>query len=360
MRGPRFHVVFLLVALTAAYLTYNRDRSAKPTARASVTVWDGVPADIEAVDFATPQKVAHVERRGVGKEAYLWGRWTRMPPPAPKPAANTPDAGSDEGMAADDAPASQPTAKETTREFPVGEAGDKALEHLAPLKAIRDLGVDTAQGDQYGLQNSKNKLTVRFHSGPRELIVGERVVGGGDRYVLDPTNKHVLVVAGEVVSSFETADSSLRESKLHVYPAGDVKKVLVKGPAPVKERTLVRTGEVTASGGTAPGSASSWADAAAPDKPDQTLANVMGRIDRLAATEYKADVDRSALTLVAHLEYMTESGTALGHLDLYKKAGATPEATEYLLETERTRVLATVRKLEAERVDQDLAQILAP
>jgi len=76
-----------------------------------------------------------------------------------------------------------------TKEFPVGEDGSKFLERLAPLKALRDLGVPTdAQKADWGLADAKDRLTVTFKSGARELLLGARVFGGSDRYVLERMN----------------------------------------------------------------------------------------------------------------------------------------------------------------------------
>ncbi len=342
MRGPAFHGVLLIVALGVGYQTWTRDKSAKMIS-VHVSVWKVLQADIQGIKHESPLKAVSLERR----QGYWWAKSTRFPP---KKA--TPDAGpamlEDEEMPAAD---SKPLAKETVREFPVGDEGQKLFERISSLMALRDLGVpDDKQRGDYGLSDSKDKLTIKLESGARELQIGSRVYGGNDRYVLEPQSGHVYVVEGDVVAPLETAESTLRESKLHGFKDEEVTNASIKNGA--KERLLVRPSLAKAS------SDIGWADPSQLDVKDTMLTSVMGRIGSLVPVEYRSDLTEAELTLVAHISYVGKSG-ALGELDLYKQpAKAEGGEVEYFLKTERTHVLATVRKLEGDRIEQDLIQLL--
>src|SRR5262249_19145740 len=247
----------------------------------------------------------------------------------------------------------------TTTEFPLGEEGEKALARLAPLKALRDLGT-AKDKEEYGLGDQSDKLTVRVGGAARELVLGARVFGGDDRYVLEPGGGHVFVVAGETLRPFDAPEFSLRERKIHGFALDDVGEVEVKAGG--KARPLVPLGKPapSAEGPSKPPrpGARSWADAKAPDKPDQTLANFMDRVEQLAPTEFAPGLDEQGLTPVASFEYRAKGGKALGTLDLLKKPGAKAGEFDYYVKSERTRGLAKVAGAAAARVETDVGTVV--
>jgi hypothetical protein len=352
-RGPVIHGALLVVALVVAYQTWTRDKSAKPV-RANVTLWGGAPADVESITLTGENKKTVVERRKDGAGAYLWGVVERTTKPLkPKDAVSSEDA--------------PPTPVTTVREFPVGEEGDKLVEKLAPLQAVRDLGaLQDAQKKDFGLEQPKDKLVVKVAGKARELVLGGRVYGGDDRYVLEPTSNHVFVIPADVLRPLESADGSLRERKVHAFEKDEVAQVVLKTPS--AEKALVRGGE---------GAKATWASAATPGQPDQTLANFMNRMGDVTPTDFAPTLDEKTLELLLTVEYKDKGGKGMGRLQLFKKpAAATPVATsaitpapgvtatvapepEYYVRTERTRVLAKLHKAAAERVDKDLTQIFA-
>ncbi|MBI4509850.1 MAG: DUF4340 domain-containing protein [Deltaproteobacteria bacterium] len=350
--GPLVHGALLVAALALAYQTWTRDRSAVPALR-TVEVWKGASSDLKSLALDGELRDVVVERREEGGEKFLWGTVTRSSPPAPKPAQG-PDAGPHAGMSSVD----EPPPKTTVRQFAVGDDGTELFKKFTPLRALRDLGVLVEQQKaDFGLAEAKDKLTVHYASGPRELIIGGSVYGGGDRYVLEPESKRVYVLPGDAIRSLENADSSLRERKLHGFAATDPGKVVIKTSA--KERALVRTGGEPSAVPGVP-ARGSWADAATPDKADQTLANFMDRVDQMTPIEYSPEVTPEGLTPVVRLDYQSKAGAALGWLELFKKPGEDAGKFDYYLRSERTRVMAKVFRGVAERVDQDLAQVVSP
>jgi hypothetical protein len=341
MKGAVIHGALLAGALGVAWQTWTRDRAVAPPS-ASLTVW---PAGaVEAVALHGALRDVTVEKRG----DYFWATVKKTSAPPPRPAA--PDAGM---SILEDKP---PTV--TTSEFPVGEDGDKALARLAPLKALRDLGAAKDQAD-YGLGEQSDKLTVRAGGASHELVLGARVFGGDDRYALEPGGGHVFVVAGETLRPFDAPEFSLRERKLHGFALDDVGEVALRAGG--KERTLVHLGKAAPppEGPRAPRpGAQSWADAKTPDKPDQTLANFMDRVEQLAPTEYAPDLDEKSLTPVAAFEYRAKGGAVLGTVALAKKPAQSAGTFDYYVKSERTRGLAKVAAAAAAKVEQDLGTML--
>ena len=350
--GPVVHGVLLAAALGVAWQTWTRDRAAVP-ARATSPVWPEV-GTIEAVTVKSRLRDVTVERRSEGGTSYAWATVQKRTPPPKRAIA---DGGTAANMSVP-----EDTGTTTTTAFPVSDEGEKALARLAGLKALRDLGAQAAR-EEYGLGDESERLAVKVGGQTHELVVGAKVFGGDDRYVLDPASGHVYVVAAEIMRPFDVPDFSLRERRLHAFPMADVATVTLRG-AGGKERTLARTPKpvVPAHDGAAapdrPGGAT-WADVKSADKPDAILATFMDRVEQLAPTEFAQTPDPAALTPVLTVEYHDKGGAkALGTVELVKKPGATAASFDYFVRSERTRGLAKVNATAAGRIDQDLAQVL--
>lgn len=336
--GPVVHGALLAAALGVGWQTWTRDREEKPAA-ATVTVWPG-GAPVDGLTIAGKLRDVTVEKKDGEGGSYLWATVKKRTPPPVKPEG---------AAAAPDDQVSQPgdLGTTTTTQFPVGEDGEKALARLAPLVALRDLG--KTPGDDFGLGNDSDKqqLTVTMGGAARQLAVGGSVFGGDERYVLDPASGHIYVVAGEVLRAFDAPEVTLRERKLHSFAPGDVAEAVVRAAG--KERTLVKLAAAAAP-------PQQWADAKAPDKPDQTLANFMERVDQLVPTEYGPAP--ATLQPVGTVEYRAKGGKVLGTVELTKVAAATAGQFDYYVKSGRTRGQAKVNALAAARVDHDLAELL--
>ena len=82
----------------------------------------------------------------------------------------------------------------------------------------------------------------------------------------------------------------------------------------------------------------------------------MERLGQLWVSRYEPSVDRGALRDVARIDYLDTAGNSIGHTELLSSdAGGEPV---YYLATEHTRVPITLIPGSAERLDQDLAQLL--
>jgi hypothetical protein len=280
----------------------------------------------------------------------------------------------------------------TTREFPIGKNGRDLIGSLAHLRALRDLGkLSDQQKEEYGLTDSKENLTVFFKGGKQySLIVGERVFGGSDRYVLQSdTGKGYVLSHAEILRHIDGAETSLGIKDLHRFqedaedetsktppepgqprPAKDrypgVQSILVESGSNSKE--LVRADTTDPKGVKTLG----WASKDKGGQADLSISNFLSQVDRLKPTEYDPAIDESSLEKVLTIKYRSSGGKVIGQFELFKKTQVTPEIkppegeskdkaadskVEYYVKTDLTRIPGKASKMAAERVEQDIPQL---
>jgi hypothetical protein len=299
MKGPVIHGALLVVALVLAYQSWTRDKTEEKKL-GNVKVW--TKSDLQKVTFVTKDKTLVVERRNEGGDRYLWGSETRESKVRKQPPGDT---------------SGQPEfeIKQNVKEFPVGDSGEDLFKNLAELRALRDLGAleDDAM-ERYGITDSTEEITVTFADGDRSLTLGGKIYGGTDRYVLDKTSGRGYAIAGTIVAPLTGGESSLRLSKLFKFEEDKVENVAVSAGG--KDLKLVRTEtedentKVKKKG---------WANAATPDKPDQTLSNFLDNLKGLRPTAYVAEIEGPALEPVMTAEWHDKSGKSLGKLEVWKQ-----------------------------------------
>jgi hypothetical protein len=82
----------------------------------------------------------------------------------------------------------------------------------------------------------------------------------------------------------------------------------------------------------------------------------MERLGQLWVGRYEPSIDRGALREVARIEYVDAAGNSIGHTELLLSDNGGEPA--YYLATEHTRVPITLVSGAAQRLNQDLAQLL--
>lgn len=392
MRGALIHGVLLAVMLVYGYRTWTRDTTQKPDI-GTVVLWNKSEADLVSLEWKTERKIVRIERRTGAEGAYWWGLDTTIEKklkPVEKPAETSTGsgsgsgsgAGSGAGSAADGvasagsgsgegsaAPPPAPVEEETrkTREFPLGDSGEKLVENYLSARALRDLGTpDDAAKKDYKLDDAKTTLTVQFKDGTRTFLVGGTVYGGSDRYVLDQTSGKAYVLSRELISGLEVGQSSLHLTDPRGFPAAKIGSVTIEADGKTKTAVRVTT---TSDGGA---QVKTWADAAT-KKPNQTLSNFIDNVNNLRPTEYSPATKLDGQKPVMTVTYKDERGVELGTLSLYKleKPGTLPESqqldpanppkpvTEYYIVTPRTRVPALVRSDTGQRTEQDVPTVFS-
>jgi hypothetical protein len=332
MRGVTVHGVLLVVALVLAYWAWTGDEPSR-TDRDEFTVWRGSSENVVSVRYEREDQILEIERRQADGAAYLWGTVRRVHP--------GPDSVSGTGVG---------TVIEKAQEFPVGERGEELLAQLAPLTALRDLGgLNDSLRLAYELVEPERRLRVTFENRTRELLIGGSVFGGGHRYALDVETDRGYVISSSVLQRLDGGQGGLRLTGLHEFEWQDV------GAVTVRSARAEQRWERGDSSDARPGGAT-WTSAGA-SEPDQTFANFMDRIQRLAVIAYDSDSVADSLELRVRIDYLDAEDRPLGFVELYRQRTDRVEAFEYYLRTELTRILARAHPSIGERVDEDLGEI---
>lgn len=319
MRAAAVHGVLLIAALVAAYLTWTRDESATARSEGDIVVWRLSLGTIDSLVYARADSRLLLRWRGTGDSSYLWATLR-----------------SDSDTAG-------------PQELPVGDAGDRLFEQLAPLRALRDLGVlDSAQKATYQLNAPERSLTVFTREGERRLALGGVVFGAGHRYALDPSADRALIISNDVIRPLEAGQPALRLRRLHSFDLGAVGSVTIRTER--DERTMERRG------GTIP-ETSTWTAVGSSEQADQTFANFMQRAERLTVSDFFPRLRLDTLQFVMRIEYFDRGREPIGFLDLARAPSASGETFDFFILTERTRIPGKIFRTLGESVMQDLSEI---
>lgn len=333
-RGLLIHAgLFVLASAGAAHL-WMRDEKPKALVQTEATVWTGRTADVERIVFEGKNKKVSLEAKKDDVGAYYVGALERSAP-TPPPAGSA------------GAPPPEPPAAKGKTEFVAVGAAQKIVDAVAPLKALRALGrIPEDRASEFGLAEPEGTLIVTLKGTERKLVIGGTTPGGGDRYVRDPGSGETYVIEGDAVRDLDTAETRLVERDLHEWKEAEVTIADVKGGD--KTRQIVRGG---------PEGKRFWADPGAADQKDETVANWMGKIDRLRPSDYVMSTPTNKQDIV-RIEY--SAGTRkLGFVEVAKVPAADPAGKpDYLVRTERTRLYAKVPAATAEQIEQDLGSVL--
>jgi hypothetical protein len=377
VKGAIVHGVLLVAMLLFGYQTWTREKEVKKTT-GEVEMWNEKPGDLTSIVWETPKRTIKLEKR----DDYLWGadsKITKKKKPKKKEPEAVSDAGvADAGVGADagvsDAGVPEPELEEeivtTTREFPVGPAGDELIQKFSTMRALREIGVLTDDlKEQYGFNDEKTSatLTLVFAGKTRSLIVGKSATGATGKYVADVDSGKLYVVASSTLTPLEGGENALKPKQ--AVPTGDtVAAIEVSTPAG-KSRRIDRisikdekTNRVT----------KTWGDKATGEA-DATAANWLAKIESdLKPSKFQPELDLATTTELVTLVYRDAKGGELGKLTLYKLVtppdplpeGAPPPPkppepkVEYFVKSTMTRVAATVPPTAGDQVEQNIATVL--
>lgn len=346
LRGLVVHVVLLGIASVLALVAWTRDEKPKTVKTDQVEVWSGRPDSLTSITYEAEKLRLQLDARKDSK-----GRWfvvnvdkTTEKPLQPPSAA---DGGAPLASGVDGGPPKMEAKRESQRFVAVTEA-NKLAESVAPLMALRALGKsDPARAEEFGLNKPEGTLKVSFGNKQYALEIGGTTPGGGDRYAKDMASGIVYAISGDVVRNLQFAESRLMERELHEFKPEDVKRVQITKGAQTRE--IVRV----------PEKKEGWADAATPDKLDETVGNWMSKVGRLRSNQYveQIGVPVTPEMRIVRLDYLDAKGKPLGFLELTRVPDDKSNAG-FLVQTEFTRWYAQVLKSSAEQVQQDLASVV--
>ena len=301
--------MLVLAAIWAAQ-TWTRDRPSYED-RDRILVWEEDTLRVDRVRFSSGDgSLELVRRTDEDGESYLWGV--------------------EGGGGAD------------PDEYPVGNPGHALVAQLSALRVIRELpSTDAAALRSFGLTDPEKRIVVETPGGRRELAVGDTTYGGEARYALDVANDRVYVIPGSLVRPFEIGAEALRERQLHRYLEDEVGRVRIQAAG--IDWTMVEDG------------AGEWRRDGS-EGPDPAFSDFLTRVGQLAIAGYGDTPPPEQLRGLVRMDFETADGEVLGFVELLENPMAS--APEFFLRSERTRVLARAVTALAERVVQDLEDVL--
>ena len=305
MRDLKAHFALFAVAVVATVLTWNRPRVLETTMDL-VMVWEHDSTDFKGFHYVDPDLDLRVVRRSGPDGPFYWGIEKRG------------------DLSAD------------SLVFPVGGSGPLLMPRLVELPAMRDLGpLSPEQKTRFGLADSNVRLSVEFTNERRDLVVGDSVYGGSDRYVMEPATGRGYVVSRQIITQMELGEGALRQRMLHNFPVREIAGVRIAAGSG-RERRMARTesGEWTEPGG---------------DTPDPGFANFMERVDQLTIEGYDSLPPTERLKLVVRIDYLDDDGDVLGFSELLRDDLV--ERNVYYLRSESTRIIARAHSVLTERVE---------
>lgn len=344
------HVGLLCASVVFAVGVWTRDKQPKTLVESNVVVWQGRAADISRIAYEGKSKKVSLEAQKDAEGIFFVGSVDKEVTVAKKPDENAADAGAvDAGEAGAPEPAVPAPVKERSVTAFVSVSGaQKLTEQLAPLKALRGIGrLGEERAAEFGLKEPEGTLSVLIGTTERKLIFGAATPGGGDRYAKDPATGEVYAIKGDIFRSLDNAESNLIERGLHEWTEADVGSVTISAQG--KTRKLLRAG---------PEGKRFWADPSAPETNDETVGNWMSKLERLRPTEYVQGGKEEGRDVVVRVEYENAAGKKLGFAELVKTQPAASGKPDYLIVSERTRLLSKVTAQTAEQVEQDVASLM--
>lgn len=269
-----------------------------------VVVSQGQADEIETVKFSTEKDEVVFERKSDAKGAYYWvthTKWEKAagptkeepapadpaaPPTDPAAAPTDPAAAPTDPAAAPADPAAapatpaEPEAPKVARVqvFKSGEAGQKLVDSLSPLLALRKF--DEITPDKLatiGLDAPKEKLEITRKGRTRVLELGGEAYGSKDRYARDVESGDIFLIDDETIRPLKYATTRLPDRTLLSFARKDLVSATVSAGVSSVEITSKNTDDEAKA---------TWVKASAPDEAADQLKTWMDKALQLKGTSY--------------------------------------------------------------------------
>jgi hypothetical protein len=180
-----------------------------------VMLLDGKVDDIEKIVWTGEKDKAEIEHKSDAQGAYLWVVYTQTKEKV-KPHPDHGPTPADPAAAPEPPKAEEPPELVTeTQVFKAGENGDKMLETLSPLLAIRKLSdVDTAKLANIGLDAPKESIEITRKGRTLKLELGGESYGTRDRYARDAATGDIYLLDDETIRPLKFARTRLPDRGL--------------------------------------------------------------------------------------------------------------------------------------------------
>lgn len=336
MKGLSIHAVLFVLSAASAFTIWSRDETEQTSKEEqSFEVWAGAPDAVARISFEAKNRKVNLER----KEDALGDYYVGVVEKEDVPRAD-PHAPEKEPAAAGKAPG-----KKTTVRFVSVKAANELAEKIAPLKAVRKIGkVENDRAAEFGFDDPQGTLKLKLGGKDHTLVIGGATPGSREHYAREQETGLVYAIPSDITQMLLAAESRLVERELHGFAEEDVARVKITRAG--KSREIVAMDDKK----------DAWADAASPDKLDETARNWMTKVGRLRVMEYveKPEPAPKPEDLVVRLDYFDKK-KSLGFLELYRVPG---EKKNYIARSEYGRWYVTILASAGEQVDNDAASVV--
>ena len=113
--------------------------------------------------------------------------------------------------------------KDQKKQFKVGVEGDKLLDNLSPLVAIRKLkDLDDAKKESLGLKEVKTTLTLTRKGKAHTYHIGAEAYGTKDIYLQDQESKEIFLVDDAKIRSLKFGRTKLPDRRLWSFKKDNI------------------------------------------------------------------------------------------------------------------------------------------
>ena len=201
----------LVVGMGLSWVRYTTDDG--KAEKQGVPLLEEKKEDLTSILFASPDADAKVELRKDALGTYGWVTVTEHKQKKGK-----------EGEP-------PPPVETKVTSFKAGSAGDKLIESLAPMMAMRELvGVDETKIEAFGLKDPTTSLAVTAGSKTATLDIGGETYGAKDLYAKHRESSRYYVVDDELIKPLKFAATRLPERNVFSYKVEELDNItLSKG-----------------------------------------------------------------------------------------------------------------------------------
>jgi hypothetical protein len=337
------HFSLLLIAAAGALAVYSTKEEKTPVE--GVPILDIKLSDVERISYAADAKIVDIApRKGGGFEVAVYKRDEDIPDPDAWDKEEEPEK-ADEKEADGGVPDEMKDPTETSI-YRASKALDDALEKDFPLTAKRRLGeLGAAELGRFGFAEGGGTLTIEAKGQEATFEVGSSSYGGATTYLREQPGGAVFLVDAALIRSLDITPPRYMERHLVELTKEEATAVTVESGG--KTRKLVKVGT---------GQEAKWADEAHRDAPSEMVANWVGAVFRLGASEYLADKEVPELTPLATLDFekdgLTSDSLALAWAD------GEDEKKDYYARSAYTGGWVKLNRFGAESVASDLPSII--
>ena len=311
MTEVKIYGALLIALLVGAYLSWTSEDTTDTAER--VTLFDTSPEQIERIDYITKTQTVAFSFREQDGERIPWFELTK---------------------------------DKKNRSFVGNEETKNLLEQFAPFEGLRSLGKDLSPEELAAtkLDHPDRKLIVKGKNRSKTFDVGGRTNGARDHYVRAEGSPEVVLVESRTLADLEFPDGKFMQRKLREKPLKDVAKVVFK--ARDKTRIALQKNRLSPSD-------AFWTSEEQPDEANETLKNLISKLEKLTATEYLTDTASfEKAEPVLAVQWYDEDGESLGAVTIAREGA--DKSAQYYARSEATHVPVKISRFTAEGLEKDL------